>query len=274
MEHRASKRLHEALEALYDRFNDRSFIHPDPLELLYQWDDGSDREIAGLIASSLAYGRVKQILRSASSVLERMKPSPSSFIKVAGEGSLISLFSSFRHRFTTGEELVSLLKGIQRVVLTYGSLQECFMKHLKRGDATVVPALTGFVKELAGSSGGKSSLLPSPGQGSACKRLFLFLRWMVRKDTVDPGCWEGCDRSKLVIPLDTHMHRICRCLGLTDSRHGQLATALKITGAFRELAPADPVRYDFSLTRLGIREECDPGAFFNACGIPWDGKKG
>jgi uncharacterized protein (TIGR02757 family) len=99
--------------------------------------------------------------------------------------------------------------------------------------------------------------VPSPVGGSACKRLNLFLRWMVRQDGVDPGGWDNVPQSKLIVPVDTHMHRICLRLGLTTRKQANMATALEITEGFRALAPDDPVRYDFSLTRLGIRRDAD-----------------
>ena len=101
----------------------------------------------------------------------------------------------------------------------------------------------------------RAGLLPSPSAGSACKRLNLFLRWMVRQDNVDPGGWDSVSPAKLIIPLDTHMHRIGRRLGLTPRRQADLRTAIEITEGFRGICPSDPVRYDFALTRLGIRRD-------------------
>ncbi len=97
-------------------------------------------------------------------------------------------------------------------------------------------------------------LLPSPGKGSACKRLNLFLRWMVRSDDVDPGGWSGVDAGKLIVPLDTHMHRMGLEVGLTRRKQADMQAALEVTRAFRTIAPEDPVRYDFALTRLGIHD--------------------
>jgi uncharacterized protein (TIGR02757 family) len=151
-----------------------------------------------------------------------------------------------------------MLLGVKRALGTYGSLLECFLRGLRPGDRTVLPALATFVDELTVSSNeGRFSLLPSPAKNSACKRLNLFLRWMVRQDDVDPGGWETVPASALVVPLDTHMYRICHGLGLTKRMQADLRTAVEITAAFRAIAPEDPVRYDFALTRMGIREETD-----------------
>ena len=113
-----------------------------------------------------------------------------------------------------------------------------------------------FVKRLnAFTSGKRKHVLACPDKGSACKRLNLFLRWMVREDNVDPGGWNQVPASMLIIPLDTHMHRIGHSFQLTSRKQADMRTALEITKAFREMSPQDPVRYDFSLTRLGIRND-------------------
>lgn len=247
-----------AMERLYRKYNRREFVHPDPLEFLYRYDNPLDREVVGLVASSLAYGRVRQILKSVSAVLDRMGNLPSSFLQANSGKRLRSVFSGFKHRFTTDEDLVGLLCGVRAVLRVHGSLQACFMGGFRDGDSTVLPALTVFVRELKrGCPGGCGTLLPSPEDGSACKRLHLFLRWMVRKDAVDPGGWPEVLRRRLVIPLDTHMHRIGLTMGLTRRKQADMRTAVEITGRFRSITPEDPVRYDFALTRPGIWEGMD-----------------
>lgn len=252
----------EKLDRLYEMYNRRRFVHPDPLEFLYDYPDPAERELVGLIASSLAYGRVAQILKSVSSVLERMHHSPRSFLLNSSRKDLLASFSGFRHRFTTGDEMGYMLLGAKRVIERYASLYECFLAGFNNNDDTIIPALSAFVNELnrAGSER-KNSLLPSPEMGSACKRLNLFLRWMVRKDRVDPGGWSMIPRSSLIIPLDTHMYKICTDLDMTCRKNADMLTAIEITKSFSRIAPEDPVRYDFSLTRLGIRKDADPDAF-------------
>jgi len=256
----ASRRYKERLEALYSAYNRRCYVHPDPLEFLYDFHDPLDIEVVGFIASSLAYGNVRQILRSVSLVLSKMDSSPSGFLLNSPFDRIADAFSDFKHRFTTGEELARLLWGVRRVIEKHGSLQKCFMSRLCRDDQTVIPALSAFVESIFPE--GCDFLIPAPGKGSACKRLNLFLRWMVRRDDVDPGGWEGVPPSKLVVPLDTHMHRIAMRLGLTKRNQANLRTAIEITEAFRKLSPSDPVRYDFVLTRFGIRKDLDQAALF------------
>jgi len=253
-----SRITHHFLEKTYKKYNRRVFVSPDPLQFLYDYDDIRDREIVGLIASTLAYGRVRQILQSIEKILERLGPSPSGFLKKNSLRSMEKIFSNFKHRFTTGEELSLLLIAVKRIIQQHGSLHQCFRSNIAEKDHTVIPALTAFVDAIRSQMCGlESHVLPSPGKGSACKRLNLFLRWMVRQDRVDPGGWDDIPSSKLVIPLDTHMYRIGCALGFTNRKQPNLKTALEITTGFRKFSPEDPVRYDFVLSRFGIREDLD-----------------
>ncbi|MFH0824753.1 MAG: TIGR02757 family protein [Pseudomonadota bacterium] len=246
----------DRLRSLYSTLNHREFVHPDPLEFLYSYEDVRDREIAGLIASGLAYGNVKQILKSVSLVLGRMGR-PAEFLLESGREALDKEFHDFKHRFTTGSELAALLFAAKRIQEDHGSLEACFLTGMHDEDRTVIPALTRFVEGLraAGRLVVPGSLIPSPEKGSACKRLNLFLRWMVRRDGVDPGGWDRVPCSKLIVPLDVHMHRLGLMLGFTYRKAANLKTAFEITDAFRKIDPEDPVRFDFCLTRLGIKPE-------------------
>ena len=251
------------LEGLYSLYNDRRYVHPDPLEFLYDYPHPLDRELVGLIASSLAYGRVAQILKSISIILEKMRYSPRSFLMGASKKGLKSAFSGFKHRFTTGDEVAYMLIKAKEIIEEHGSLYRCFLKCFDKDDETVLPALSLFVKHFNGKNHPlKNSLMPEPDKGSACKRLNLFLRWMVREDKVDPGGWTKIPASRLVIPLDTHIYRICRAFDMTCRKQADMLAALEITDYFRQISPEDPVRYDFAITRLGIRKDAETGLFF------------
>jgi uncharacterized protein (TIGR02757 family) len=252
-------------EDVYRRMNRREFISPDPLEKLYLYDTVEEREVVGLAVSSIAYGRVAQILRNADRLLSVMGPSPRSFLMETPAGVLSRLLGGFRHRFTSGNEMVSFLAGIGKILREYGRLEYFFQDCLNRtGDFLDGAALfSGGIRARGGL--GKSFLLPSPGDGSACKRLFLFLKWMVRSDEVDPGGWKVLGPETLVFPMDVHMFRMCSCLGLTKRKTPDLKTALEVTGLFRKYIPEDPVKYDFVLTRFGIRSEMDAKAFVKTC---------
>lgn len=244
------------LDKLYRKYNRKRYVHPDPLEFLYNYADIRDREIAGFIASSLAYGRVAQILNSVSEVLGRMDSSPYMFLTESGSSSLKKTFRGFRHRFAEDGNLIAMLAGLKRVLEEYGSLEACFLEGLSKKAETVLNGLEFFTgKIITGCSGKPGHLIPIVERGSACKRLNLFLRWMVRKDDVDPGGWDKIPPSMLIIPLDVHMHRIGRLIGFTGRKQADIRTALEITSGFRALEPDDPVKYDFALTRFGIRAD-------------------
>ena len=241
------------LEDLYRRYNHREMVHPDPLEFLYRYADRRDREVVGLIAAALAYGRVRQILKSVESVLSPMGASPYEYVLERSADMQYRDFSGFVHRFARTSHLVGLLTGMGACLKRFGSLYECFLAGFSPEDATTRPALTCFVHALvSGAVTGPGHLLADPGKNSACKRLHLYLRWMVRKDAVDPGGWDRVPRSRLIVPLDVHMHRIGVKLGFTSRKQADIRTALEVTDGFRRMVPEDPVKYDFSLTRPGI----------------------
>ncbi len=258
--------LQGSLEALYRRYNHRCFVRPDPLQFLYDYPSIRDREVVALVASSLAYGRVAQILGSVFRVLELLGPSPHAFLMACRRAQLRSALSGFRHRFSSGAEVADLLWAARRVLRDAGTLEACFAGGLWQGQETVLPALERFVRGLHAAGGREGFLLARPEKGSACKRWHLFLRWMVRKDAVDPGGWTGVPASMLLVPLDTHMRRIGRSLGGTARGQADAKAALEVTELFRRISPEDPVRYDFCLTRLGIRPDGDLKAWIAACG--------
>ena len=150
-----------------------------------------------------------------------------------------------------------LLLGVKRLREEYGGLGPCFCHVLRPGEPDYAPALDRFVEKLSDAADDPLDfLLPRPARGSACKRLFLFLRWMVRCDEVDPGCWcHLLSPAGLLIPMDTHMTAIGRGLGAIAARGATLASARRLTRFFAQIDPNDPVKYDFALTRFGIREE-------------------
>jgi uncharacterized protein (TIGR02757 family) len=256
--------FHSRLDKLYTEYNKPELIHPDPLEFLGSYDDVKDREIVGLIAATLAYGRVAQILKSVQLVVDGMKPSPYSFLKKSSERQIRDTFKGFKHRFSTDADLSNLLIGIKYAIEKFGSLNACFLNGYDDSNETIQPALASFVEALV-EGGGDTNLLSDPAKGSACKRLHLFLRWMVREDDVDPGGWSGIPRSKLIVPLDTHMHKIGLGLNMTKRRQGNLRTAVEITRAFAKICPDDPTKYDFTLTRFGIRDDMNMEEMFGLC---------
>ena len=256
--------LAETLERVYARYNHRRFIGADPLQFAYRFDRPQDVEIASFLAGALAYGRVQQIQRSVNDLLARMEGGPYDFalnFSRAGRSRL----AGFKHRFTTAEDVADLLELLRAVLRQHGTIEAFFVEGLDPNERNILPALARFCDRLtdayARKHGGQVSrglmyLLASPTRGSASKRLHLFLRWMVRSDDVDPGLWKGVSPAKLIVPLDVHMTRLCRILDLHDSNSVSLSTAVQVTENFAAIAPADPVKYDFSLSRIGILDDC------------------
>jgi uncharacterized protein (TIGR02757 family) len=262
-----SKRISQItdiLERLYTRYNRRQLIDTDPLQFVYHYSNQADREIVALLAAELAYGRVEQIQRNLTNLLARMGQSPYAFVRGFGEAQRSKL-RDFKHRFTNGDDISALLELLKDVLSRFGSIENFFAQCYNPSDKNIIPALSKFCDSLLGMyakthkgdvPSGLAYLLPRPASGSACKRLNLFLRWMVRKDDVDVGLWKSIDKAKLIVPVDVHMGRLCRILGLHNRKTVSLSTAIEITESFAEIEPADPVRYDFALSRIGILEDC------------------
>jgi len=257
--------LKDILETLYQRYNRPELIRPDPLQFVYRYTDPADMEIVAFLAADLAYGRVQQIEKSLTALFAVMGSSPSAFVRDFNDARRKSL-RAFKHRFTTGDDIADLLTLLRRILHQFGSIQEFFLKGCGPADKNIIPALSKFCASLCQMyadehngrvTAGLQYLLASPEKGSPCKRLNLFLRWMVRKDQVDPGLWKSIDKGKLIVPLDVHMARLCRILGLYHQKTPSLAAALKITESLLEIHPADPVKYDFALSRIGILEGCN-----------------
>jgi uncharacterized protein (TIGR02757 family) len=261
------------LERLYAKYNHRAFVPPDPLQFVYRDTDRRDMEIAAFLASALAYGRVRQIERSLTQLFDRMDNAPYEFVSRFGAPGRAKL-RTFKHRFTTGDDLADLLTLFRRVFDDHGSLEAFFLRGYRNEHASVLPALSALCESLCRTytdirgctrtSTGLNYLLANPSRGSASKRLNLFLRWMVRCDEVDVGLWKSVDKAKLIVPLDVHMGRLCRILGLHHDKTISLSTAVRVTAAFAHIEPGDPVKYDFALSRLGILEDCT-GALCPSC---------
>jgi len=240
-----------------------------------EFSDPADREVAGLAAACLALGSAPLIVRAAREVLAPLGSRPAAALGLLGDEELSGLLSGFRYRFFGEEDLAALFSAIRNARRMYGSLEALFLAGDDPADATVAAGADRFARALEDLAGPRWSrppgkppwrdnLLPRPSRGSACKRLFLYLRWMVRRDAVDPGGWTGISPSRLVVPIDTHMGAACRRLGLLSRRADDLNAALEATEAFRRLRPEDPVRYDFALTRPGIHPCLDADSYF-AC---------
>jgi uncharacterized protein (TIGR02757 family) len=247
--------LRQRLEEIYQKYHHRRFVHPDPLEFLYSYEDIKDREIVGLIASSLAYGRVTQILKSIDIILPVMGASPYDYLMNTGLDSLKESFLSFKHRFTTGDEVACLLYAAREMIEGYGSLNRAFLEGYDDSHDSVLESMLAFSGKINSQARNSCcSLMPSHTGSSAFKRVNLYLRWMVRSDEVDPGGWKKIPASKLLIPLDTHMSRISAILGFTSRKQSDLKAVIEVTESLKKIDKDDPIRYDFALTRIGINK--------------------
>lgn len=254
-----------AMEELYEKYNHRKLIKPDPMQFIYRYSDPADMEIAAFLASALAYGRVQQIEKSLTNLFERMAEMPSEFVINFNDDKRQTL-QSFKHRFTTGDDISDLLQLLKKLLREFGGIEKFFLLGYTATDSNIIPALSEFCDSLLGAytaennrepSRGLKYLLPTPAAGSACKRLNLFLRWMVRDDDVDTGLWKSIDKAKLIVPIDVHMGRLCKILGFYNQKTVSISAALKITDSFKQIEPNDPVKYDFSLSRIGIIKDCN-----------------
>ena len=243
-------------ENLYENYNKRSLVAPDPLQVLYDFSDEEDRAVVALIASGLAYGRVKQILISIDKIISKLIPSPVAFLLNNSYDDFREIFKGFKHRFTDELEIAQFFVGIKKAIENYGSLKNSFFIGYSENDDDIIPALDAFAKIITEFFPKKKSyLFPAPVNGSACKRPMLFLRWMIRQDEVDPGGWNNISPAKLVFPLDTHMYTFAKNASFTKRKSANLKTAQEITQHFKQINLKDPVKYDFAITRFGIRDD-------------------
>jgi len=262
--------LKHHLDHFIDHFPKEKHLANDPVQFVHRYDDPRDREVVGLIASALAYGNVKSVLRSVSNALSYLGASPAAAVATFDPRKDLRRLRGFYHRFNTSRDLAVLFWIIRRTLEDYGSLETAFASHLDNQDDDVTAALEGFCTTLLGFGHEQfyprgelkrriavRFFFPVPSQGSACKRLNLYLRWMVRpEDGIDCGVWTRVSPRQLVIPLDTHIARISSYIGLTAIRNPGWRMALDITTSLRRLHSDDPLRYDFALCHLGIAGNC------------------
>ncbi|HEX9079596.1 MAG TPA: TIGR02757 family protein [Desulfuromonadaceae bacterium] len=263
-----------SIKTILDRlYASRSPIHlaNDPLSFCHRYDDPADREVAAVIASAFAYGNVAVILRTLESVFAELGPAPRRYLERFEPKKGLRRFSGFKHRFNDGRDLCALLWAIRLMIERAGSVEAFFLAGYSPAAGDVTEALNGYAGAVLGLDyrpvfGGAripadsrfSFLFPAPASGSACKRLCMFLRWVVRRaDGIDLGLWRGVTPAQLIIPVDTHIQRICGYLGFTRRRSADWRMAQEITASLRRFDPADPVKYDFALAHLGISEGCD-----------------
>jgi uncharacterized protein (TIGR02757 family) len=257
--------LNDRLNALYASY-DCVDSATDPIQIVRRFTDPADQEVVGFCAAALAFGRVASVLQSIERLLEVMGPSPAAFVRRFDPHQDGRALRPLVHRWTKGEDLAALVIILQQM-LGRGSIEAFFLDGYDPAAPDVAGALESFSTralaiDLRAAYGSRSPrpgvgyFFSRPSCGGACKRLNLFLRWMVRRDAVDFGLWTHVNPAKLIVPLDTHVIRVGRCLQLTRYTSPGWKMAADITASLRELDPADPVKYDFSLCHLGMADLC------------------
>jgi len=264
-------RLRGSLDRLYRELGPEH-LASDPLWFPSHYDTRGDREVMAFIAAVFSYGGVRQIFRSLESISGRLGPHPEKFLRSATRSEIESSFDGFTHRFNTADDLRCLLLTIGAILRRHGTIEAAFAAGF---DGDLRASLGAFSRRIRALSlpfrrpGCRSFdyFVPDPAStGSACKRLLMFLRWTVRREPPDLGLWRCLEPSQLLIPLDTHVARISRYLGLLRRRTVDWKAAEEVTSALRLLDPSDPVKYDFSMARLGILRLCTRAPGSTRCG--------
>jgi uncharacterized protein (TIGR02757 family) len=265
----ATADLKRRLDEQYDAFNAAHSVS-DPIWLVRRYERSDDREIVGFCAAALAFGRVQSVLNSIEGLLAVMGTSPAEFVRRFDPARDRRVFDHLVHRWTRGADLAALVWLLKQMLDRHGSIEGFFAAGTDADAGTVEGALDRFsgraceldrraVYGRTRPRPGVDYFFARPSSGGACKRLNLFLRWMVRHDRVDLGIWRAVRPAQLIIPLDTHVIRVGRCLGLTRYSSPGWRMAADITRALRDIDVDDPVRYDFALCHIGMMNACAYG---------------
>ncbi len=262
--------VRERFEGLYRTF-DHVHSVSDPVHLVRRYTAPDDREVVGFCAAALAFGRVASVLQSVESLLDVMGAHPAAFVREFEPVRHSGRIEPLVHRWIRGRDLVALLLILQRMLRESGTIEQFFLLGDDPASPDIGRGLDGFsaraletdLSDVYGrrvpTRAGVCYFFPRPTAGSACKRLNLFLRWMVRKDEIDMGVWTRVAPARLIVPLDTHVIRLGRCLRLTRYATPGWKMAAEITSSLRVINPEDPVRYDFSLCHVGMMNACGYG---------------
>lgn len=260
-------RLKLPLDRLYREFDWAARLDRDAIQFPLRYPDPADREVVALLTACLAYGRVDLFAPWVDWVLARMDPSPHRFVLGFDPRKDGKRFEGFHYRFNRPRDLAAFCLASERLLLRHGSFRAYFVSGYAPGDPDVGPALERFVRGFLTQdleaifpgnrlSRGYRHLFPLPSTGGPCKRLHLFLRWMVRREPPDFGLWPEIPPAKLLIPVDTHVENMSRSIGLTRRKSRNWRMAVEITGRLRLLDPLDPVKYDFPLCHKRMSGDC------------------
>lgn len=246
--------LRDLLEHLHDKYNRPEFIEPDPISIPHSFSDRHDREVAGFMAATIAWGNRKAIVKSAARMMQYMDDSPADFVRNASASELAHL-QSYVHRTFNGQDFTDFVLAIRGITERWGGIGEFFEQNYV-ATQSIPQVLSLFRKEFFSIEHNPhcEKHLSSIDKGAACKRLNMYLRWFVRHDDrgVDFGLWKKIPMSALYLPLDVHTGNMGRALGLLTRKQSDWKATDEITYSLREFCSDDPVRYDYSLFGAGI----------------------
>jgi len=246
--------LKQKLDTLVKKYETPDFIKNDTIQFLHRFSKFQDIEIAGLIASSLAYGKREAFIEKLNYIFKILGTSPLDFCLNIDKVSCDHYFRDFKYRFNSGADICILIDKLQKFYLENNSFDDYIETNLNKSERIAKNVITMLSEELTQNISSKSYcyLFPSPNSNSACKRLNLFLKWMVRKSPVDIGIWKSMEAKDLIIPLDVHVAKVSRNLNLTSRKSNDWQTAEEITNKLKEFDRHDPIKYDFALFDIGI----------------------
>lgn len=251
--------LKDFLDEKVAEYNRPAFIPNDPVSIPHLFSKPQDIEISGFWAAVLAWGQRKTIINKCRELFTLMDWAPHDFMLNHGEDDL-KPFLSFKHRTFNTTDTLYFIEFLSWYYRRNDSLEAAFARQLKQEDAHVGEGLKGFHTlffSLPDAPQRTRKHIATPARKAACKRLNMFLRWMVRRDTngVDFGLWQQIKPAQLVCPTDVHVDRVGRRLGLISRKQTDWLTALELTERLKEFDPQDPVKYDFALFGLGVEEK-------------------
>jgi uncharacterized protein (TIGR02757 family) len=264
---RSAQSLRQPLERLYLDFDYAGRLGRDAIQYPLRYADAGDREVVALLTACLAYGRVELFGRALEGVLAVMGPSPAAFIRGFDPARDAPRFARFLYRFNRPVDLVAFCVALRDVLARHGTLERCFVAGDEPGAPHIGPALERFARAFLDAdvrrlfprgrlSRGYRHMFPLPSVGGPCKRLHLFLRWVVRREMPDFGLWTSVSPARLLMPIDTHVENMSRAIGLTRRRSRTWRMSEEITARLAALDPADPVKYDFALCHKRMSGDC------------------
>jgi uncharacterized protein (TIGR02757 family) len=255
------KNIKIQLNKWFECYHKPEYLVMDPLVCVRKLKGALNREVGALISSVISYGRVEIIIKNCELLFSEMEWSPADFIQSTSGKTVRKLFNGFRHRFTSSDDMVTLIEVLRVILKDSGSIENFFCMDTPVQEQPLKESIISFTKKVkkiacknvSYSGKGFDYLFPSPDSGSACKRINMYLRWVVRDDDgIDLGLWKAVKPSQLIMPVDTHVAEQSRLLGLTERNNADWKMAEELTFRLRKIDPNDPIKFDFSLCRAGM----------------------